>query len=129
MNSFRSILLAIAIAIVIFIGWAWWIGQETQRYQVELAEEIENRFGFTVSTPQVRMGDRQHSVLAIHPEKSGLMANAGFQDNDILISHQITALYKALYHSDNEPLVFKVVDGGDGKALNQRELRAITLYP
>ncbi|MBL1294028.1 MAG: hypothetical protein COB61_009165 [Thiotrichales bacterium] len=129
MKTFRYLLLTLAIVFSSFIGWSWWIGQQTELYQVELAPEIEATYGFKISTPQVRVHDRRRQVLAIHPEKNGLLYQAGFRDNDILLSHQITALYQALYNQQNQTLSFNVIDGGDGPPLNERELRTITLSP
>lgn len=129
MKTFRYLLLSFAIVVGVFITWAWWIGDQTRLYQTELAPEIEATYGFKVSTPQIRVHDKRRQVLAIHPDENGLLYDAGFRDNDILLSHQMTAFYKVLYHQGESELSFSVIDGGDGAPLNQRELRKIRLMP
>jgi len=129
MKAFRYLLLTLALAFSSFIGWGWWVGEQTRIYQIEKAPEIEASYGFKISTPQIRVHDKRRQVLAIHPDKNGLLYAAGFRDDDIILSHQITALYKALYNQGDKTLVFKVIDGRDGPPLNQRELRILSLNP
>ncbi|MBL1433843.1 MAG: hypothetical protein COB94_010475 [Gammaproteobacteria bacterium] len=129
MKTLRYLLLVFALVVATFIGWAWWIGDQTRLYQTELAPQIEAIYGFKVSTPQVRVHNKRRQVLAVHPDKNGLLYTAGFRDDDIILSHQMTAFYKALHHQDDKALTFNIIDGGDGLPLNQRELRKITLPP
>ncbi|PCH60490.1 MAG: hypothetical protein COC05_04430 [Gammaproteobacteria bacterium] len=129
MKTLKYLLLAFAVVCAAFISWGWWIGEQTRIYQIEKAPEIEARYGFKISMPQIRVHDRRRQVLAIHPDENGLLYAAGFRDDDIILSHQITALYKALYHQDDKTLAFKVIDGGDGPPLNQRELRILSVNP
>ena len=129
MTSFRYLLIAIAMVFIAFLGWNWWISDQARLYQIDRGTEIEAKYGFTISTPQVRVHDIRRQVLAVHPEDDGLLYQAGFRDGDILLSHHITAFYKALYHHSDKTLSFNVIEGGDGLPLNERELRTITLNP
>ncbi|MBL4852271.1 MAG: hypothetical protein JKY90_08350 [Gammaproteobacteria bacterium] len=129
MKTLGYLLLTFAFICAAFIGWVWWINNQAQLYQIERAPQVEATYGFTVSTPQIRVDDRRRQVITIQPNKNGLLYVAGFRENDILLSHQMTAFYKALYHQNSDTLHFNVLDGGDGLPLNQRELRTITLPP
>lgn len=129
MKTLLYLLFTFALVCAAFIGWGWWIGEQTKLYQIARAPQIEAAYGFTASTPQVRVHDKRRQVFAIHPDEKGLLYAAGFRDHDIILSHQMTAFYKALYHQADKTLSFKIIDGGDGLPLNQRELRTITLTP
>jgi len=113
-------------AFVVFAAWAWWISNQAEIYQGEYGPELRREFGFSTGSPYIRAGEEKIEVFTIHPEKGGFMGKAGFRDGDIVISESFTGFYKLLYNSRGSAVSVKVVKGGDGPPLDQRQTRTLT---
>jgi hypothetical protein len=111
-------------ALIGFFVFAWWASKQAQHYQTELGPQLRQQYGFATGTPIINAGGKRIEVLTVYPEKGGLIEKSGFKKGDIILSTSLTGFYQAL-HEQQFPLTFVVVDGGDGKPINDRTKRTI----
>lgn len=115
----------LALGLGILVGWGVY---QAHLYQSVYGPELEKELGFTTGSPWVQAGDRKVEVSTIHPVSGGYMGKIGFQDGDIIISHSFTEFYKMLYTQRGELVSVDLVDGGDGRPIEQREIRTLRFH-
>lgn len=116
---------ALVLGLGTMIGWGLY---QAHLYQGVHAPEIEKDLGFTTGSPWVKAGDENVEVFVIQPLAGGYMGKIGFQDGDIITSHSITEFYKMLYTQRGELVSVDLVDGGDGRLIEERKIRTLRFH-
>ncbi len=116
---------ALALGLGAFVGWGLY---QAHLYQGVYAPEIEKDLGFTTGSPWVKAGGENVEVFVIQPVAGGYMGKIGFQDGDIITSHSITEFYKMLYTQRGELVSVDLVDGGDGRPIEERKIRTLRFH-
>lgn len=118
---------AVALPLVISAIWATNVATDSAHWQLKVGRQLERELGFRHGTPYVSEGTSFTEVLSIESVvEGGVFDRAGFHDGDILRRLTVNELFRRLHSGRGERLTFRVVDGGNGRALNQRAERAIT---
>lgn len=116
---------ALVLGLGTMIGWGLY---QAHLYQGVYAPELEKDLGFTTGSPRVKAGGENVEVFVIQPVAGGYMGKIGFQDGDIITSHSITEFYKMLYTQRGELVSVDLVDGGDGRPIEERKLRTLRFH-
>jgi hypothetical protein len=116
---------ALVLGLGTMIGWGLY---QAHLYQGVYAPEIEKDLGFTTGSPWVKAGGENVEVFVIQPVAGGYMGKIGFQDGDIITSHSITEFYKMLYTQRGELVSVDLVDGGDGRPIEERKIRTLRFH-
>lgn len=116
---------ALVVGLGSMIGWGLY---QAHLYQGVYAPELEKELGFTTGSPWVKAGDEKVEVFVIQPVAGGYMGKIGFQDGDIITSHSITEFYKMLYTQRGELVSVDLVDGGDGRPIEERKARTLRFH-
>ncbi len=116
---------ALVLGLGTMIGWGLY---QAHLYQGVYAPELEKDLGFTTGSPWVKAGGENVEVFVIQPVAGGYMGKIGFQDGDIITSHSITEFYKMLYTQRGELVSVDLVDGGDGRLIEERKIRTLRFH-
>jgi len=114
------------VIIIVFLCYGWWVSSQAHYYQTELGPELRERYGVATGTPYLSFGDESREVLTVHPVPGGAFDAAGFKQGDIVLSTTLTTFYRTLSASEGE-VIFRVVAGGDGEAIELRPVRQLKL--
>lgn len=116
---------ALVIGLGAFVGWGVY---QTHMYQSVYGLELETELGFTTDSPSVQAGDTKVEVSTIHPVSGGYMGKIGFKDGDIITSHSLTQFYKMLHTKRGELVSVDLVDGGNGRPIEERKARTLRFH-
>lgn len=111
------VLCAIWVACVAANAWYW---------QIIIGRPLEQALGFRHGTPYIYEtgSSRPREVLAIETiVPRGVFDQAGLRSGDIVRDLSINGLFQALDRGRRQQVAIRVVDGGDGRPLEQRPVR------
>ena len=96
-------------------------------YQGCQAPSLERALGFAHGKQYQRVGRRLHSALAVRSVvEGGILANAGFQSDDVLPEWSATEFFRHLHRNRGAVVELEVVDGDpEGPAFQTRPRRTL----
>lgn len=115
----------LAICLVLSLAWSF---ASVGLVEARLRESVEKRYGISIQTPRLRIGDRTTRVVTLDRiEDWGAFARAGARPGDIVVAPTpAAALLRKLHRTQpNTTLPIDVVPGGEGPALASRPRRTL----
>lgn len=108
--------------VVYVLGEAWY-------WQVSIGEPLERVLGFQCGSPYIRdsASSGLQEVLTVESVvPGGVFDRAGFKSGDVVRGLSTNELFQVLHRGRGREVTVRVVQGGDGPALDQRPQRSIT---
>jgi hypothetical protein len=106
-------------AIIVLIFAVWIISRQAVELQGELYSRLENKFGFHSEVIDVASGDDRIDVLAVYPDMTGLLHQAGFRDGDIVLSHSQVEFYGLLYKKKGSVQTIEIVSDSGLESIDE----------
>lgn len=125
---FLGLAIGIGMLVAVLGGFLGWGIYQAHLYQSVYGPELQKELGFTTDSLRVKAGDQSVKVSVIHTVPGGYMDKIGFQDSDIITSHSFTEFYKLLYTKRGETTAIDLVDGGDGKPIEERKVKTLRFH-
>lgn len=109
-----------------FVGLLVYVPTEAWYYQEHLGRDLERDLGFRHGSPYISCGDEHCEVFTIEAlNPTGVLWRAGFRDGDIVKGHHISGFYRLLHRNRGSEVTVKVIEGGNGLPLDQRQEREL----
>jgi hypothetical protein len=117
-----TVLFAVLVVYGASVAWYW---------QKTVGEPLERELGFQHGTPYVQEDGSQwpQEVLTVESVvPGGVFDQAGFRQGDVVRGLSINGLFQVLHRARGQQVTIRVVDGGNGRPLEQRPERTITFF-
>ena len=114
-------------AVTALIFAVWIMSRQAVELQSELYSRLESKYGFHSEIIEMEPGDARMDVLAIYPDKAGVLYRAGFRDGDIVLSHSKFEFYGLLYQKNGSTQPIEIVSDADRESMD-RGVRKTILF-